>query len=307
MPLHIAPQNRRWFMQSAAALSAASLLVNEDVCGAVTPPVNANTFALLSDTHIPSDADTVARGVNMTDHLDSVIDQIAQLPIRPANLFINGDCAYLKGLPADYENLCRCIAPLDDLGIALHITMGNHDNRPVLYDKLTAMRPQSVAVMNKHASVVESEFANWFLLDTLKKVNVVTGEVGELQLQWLAQELDSRRDKPAIVMAHHTPQFSPPEPEKVWNGISDTDALFDLLDSQDHVKAFLYGHSHKWNISERGHFKLVNLPAVAYVFDESQPNGWVSARLDRDGMHLHLHTHDVAHQKANQRVDILWN
>src|SRR5690606_25576581 len=100
--------------------------------------------------------------------------------------------------------------PLSEAGLPLHLTMGNHDDRAPLYQALAAQRPSDPPVDSKHVSVIESPHANWFLLDSLYQVNVVTGELGAEQLAWIEKELDARQDKPAIVMAHHNPQFDPP-------------------------------------------------------------------------------------------------
>ncbi|TWU41097.1 metallophosphoesterase family protein [Novipirellula artificiosorum] len=312
MPIHFASQSRRTFLRSLSAAGTVAFLASHDRVSAASestrsPAIDKNLIALLSDTHIPRNPSVEAHGVNMTDNLNDVISQISSLSVRPANLLINGDCAYLKGLPTDYANLANCLAPLDDLGISLHVTMGNHDDRTALYETFSEQRPAAAAVASKHVSVLECEFVNWFLLDTLTQVNVVTGEVGNEQLQWLARELDARRDKPAIVMAHHTPQYTEPEPGKPWSGISDTAAFFDVLDNRSHVRGFLYGHSHKWNVEERRHIKLVNLPPVAYLFSQGLPNGWVSARMSNDSLHLELQTLNPKHPDSHQQVEISWS
>jgi 3',5'-cyclic AMP phosphodiesterase CpdA len=185
--------------------------------------------------------------------------------------------------------------------------MGNHDNRSTLYDALAAQRPQNPPVESKHVSVLETPHANWLLLDSLFQVNVVTGELGEAQLAWLGRALDAHPDKPALVMAHHTPQFDPPEENTRWTGMRDTAPLFELLESRPQVKAFVYGHSHTWKISRRGRLHLINLPPVAYVFGEEMPSGWVAAQCEAGGLRLTLHTLDSAHPQANQQVELAWD
>ena len=303
MPIHRISESRRRFLQMTAFGGGAALVLS-NVPIVSASEIDAVSIALLSDTHIPSSADVQARGVNMTDNLRRVIAQVVGRKARPSHLIINGDCAYLSGLPADYQNLAECLSPLEPTDIALHVTMGNHDDRQPLYDALAGQRPQKAAVMSKHISVIETPFANLFLLDSLFRVNVVTGEIGKEQIDWLAQQLDERSDKPAIVMAHHNPQFSAPPEGKPWTGMSDTESLFEVLESRQHVKAFLFGHSHHWNHSRRGRLHLVNLPPVAYVFNDSQPNGWVDAVLTADSMRLELQTFDPKHPQAADVVEI---
>jgi len=304
MPIHRICQSRRRFLQMSA-LGGGAALVFSSIPIVSASETDAVSIALLSDTHIPSTADVQARGVNMTENLRRVIAQVVgRKVVKPSHLIINGDCAYLSGLPADYKNLADCLSPLESTDIALHVTMGNHDDRQPLYDALSGQRPENVAVMSKHLSVIETPFANLFLLDSLFRVNVVTGEIGKAQIDWLAQQLDERNDKPAIVMAHHNPQFSAPPEGTPWTGISDTEELFAVLDSRQHVKAFFFGHSHHWNHSRRGRLHLVNLPPVAYVFNDSHPNGWVDAVLTADSMRLELQTFDPKHPQAADVVEI---
>lgn len=297
MPLHL---TRRHFLVSSSAILAFS---QTSFAAANSNP---NFFALLSDTHVPENPDVSARGVNMTQNLQNVIQQISQLPARPSNLIINGDCAYLTGKPEDYQNLATCLQPLDSLDIALHLTMGNHDDRKTCFSALTKAATDKTPVESKHVAVIEGEFANWFLLDSLFKVNVVTGQLGKAQIDWLAAELDQRADKPALVMLHHNPQFVPPTDNKPWNGVEDTQQLFDALSSRKQIRAVIFGHTHTWTEQQHGSIRMINLPPVAYVFADGQPSGWVKANVTATGLHLELVTSDPKHPKSGQVIEVKW-
>lgn len=305
MPLHAAAVSRRWFLRQTAA-SVAGLTFLRSGWGA-EGNANPNLFALLSDTHVPDSPTVTARDTNMTSNLTQVVREVNALNTRPAGVIINGDCAYLKGLPADYANLARCVAPLSEAGLPLHVTMGNHDDRGPLYAALEAQKPQRPLVESKHVAVIESPYANWFLLDSLTRVNVVTGEIGEQQREWLAKALAARPDKPALVMAHHTPQFESPQEGKVWTGLKDTAEFFELLADHRHVKAFIFGHSHAWSVKEHAGLQLINLPPVAYVFAAGQPNGWVTAEVRENGLSLQLRTIDPAHRQNGQHIQLTWS
>jgi 3',5'-cyclic-AMP phosphodiesterase len=306
MPLHVAPLSRRAFL-ARASVAAAGLTVLRSGWGA-SPSADPNVFALLSDTHVPSTPDiTSGSGTNMTSNMRQAVREVVAHPTRPAAVFINGDCAYLKGLADDYKNLAQCVAPLGEAGLPLHVTMGNHDHRGRLFEKLAAQKPERPLLESKHVTVVESPWANWFLLDSLTETDVVTGEIGAEQRGWLDKALKARSDKPAIVMSHHTPQFEPPPEGKVWGGIKDTAEFMDLLASHRNVKAFIYGHSHVWENKRQGALHLINLPPVAYVFKEGLPNGWVEARVRENGMDLNLRAINPAHPLHNQKVALDWN
>lgn len=307
MPLHVPPSglSRREFLVrgSAAVAGLAVLRTSLAAPGAGGDP---NRIALLSDTHIPETPDVVAREVNMTANLRKVVAQLVGEKAKPANVLVNGDCAYLKGQAADYANFAESVRPLSEAGYRLHLTMGNHDNRETLYGQLAAQRPADPPVASRHVSILECPHANWFLLDSLTVTNVVTGQIGDEQRRWLAAALDERKDKPAIVIAHHTPQFEPPPEGQKWGGIEDTAALFELLLPRKHVKAFVFGHSHNWAVAKKEDLHLVNLPPVAYVFAAGKPNGWVDAAMRPDGIDLTLHTLDPAHPQSGEKVALAW-
>ena len=304
MPLHVPALSRRQFLvASTAALTSLSVSPSSWGAEAADP----HSWALLSDTHIPTGPDVIARDVNMTANLKQVVRELCALKQKPAGVLINGDCAYLKGLPDDYANLAGLVQPLAEAGLPLHLTMGNHDDRDNLYAALNTQRPTSPVVDSRHISLIELPHVNLFLLDTLKQVNLVTGELGADQLTWLEHALNARREKPAVVIAHHTPQFTAPEEGKVWTGIADTEQFFALLTRQKQVKAFIFGHSHDWSINQKDGLHLINLPPVAYVFGANKPNGWVSARFRTDGIDLKLHTIDPAHQQNGEQAKVNWS
>lgn len=303
MPIHFGVQSRRHMIKSGA--TAFGLLVFKIAKAAP----KSHRIALLSDTHIPHSAKITAHGVNMTDNLNQVISEITQRNTKPEAVLINGDCAYLKGTSADYRNLSRCVKPLAEHHIPLHLTMGNHDDRGPLYDELNSQKPSNPLVAAKHVSLLETTHANWFLLDSLLEVDVVTGEFGETQLAWLAAALDERPDKPAVIVAHHNPVFTPPPEGKRWPGLKDSKAFFDLITKRKHVKAYVYGHTHNWSVrTPRKHagIHLINLPPVAYVFKKGQPNGWVLAEEQKNGLLLTLHTLDPNHSANLQQVQLEW-
>jgi len=312
MPIYVPAHSRRSFLASSLAIGASwsGASVIASIAGSGDTAVDDSYFALLSDTHIPASPEVNARDVNMSENLQRVVATICASSVRPAAVMINGDCAYLAGKIEDYRNLAALIDPLSKAGMPIHLTMGNHDDRDPLYAALRDQRPRGTPpVAAKHVSVIESRHANWFLLDTLKVVNQVTGQLGVDQLRWLAMALDERLDKPAIVMAHHNPQFTPPADGQTWNGIQDTAELFDILQQRRQVKALIFGHTHVWKVEQRERLQLINLPPVAYVFSPEQPSGWVEARLRANGLQLTLRTHDktAKHPQSGQIVDIAWS
>lgn len=279
MPFILPPLPRRRFLAAsaglAASLAARSWASAEDKPGYV---------ALLADTHIAAEMATVSRDVNMARHLTAVVEQIVKASQPPLFAILHGDAAFLKGEAGDYKSLGELLEPLGQAGLATYMLLGNHDDRDQFRMGLKQHSGGS-ALEAKH-SLYLKEFprAHWYTLDSLDKVNVTPGKLGDEQLAWLAKQLDQRADKPAIVSVHHHPQFTG---DKI-GGITDTKALFDLLVPRKHVKAVIFGHTHAWGIVQHEGIHLINLPPVGYPFDKAKPSGWVEARVGPDKLRLTL-------------------
>ncbi len=302
MPLHLAPLARRRFLGGSAVLALAPFLPRTGRSAA------AETWALLSDTHIAADRGTVSRqGTNMAGNLERVVAEVLREKDGLAGVVIDGDCAYSDGQAGDYATLLALLAPLREAGLPIHFTMGNHDNRETFAAALgDAAAPSPVG--GNYCSVIETPLANWILLDSLRHVNQVEGEFGAEQLAWIGRLLAEQPGKPAILVGHHYPQ--PPQKDGETariTGLVDTDAFLELIGSQPSAKAFVYGHSHVWGHKrdDRG-LHLVNLPTTAYVFKPELPNGWVRATVTAEGLALELRTLDPAHPRQGDALQLAW-
>lgn len=304
MPIHVSAVDRRRFLNTSLGIGA-GLLTFGQLVGNETSATTEH-IALFADTHIDADATKVVRGSVMAANLLKVIADILGQPQQPTHAFLDGDCAFNVGLREDYQTLSSLLAGLTAAKIPLHMGLGNHDNRPVFLKQFQSETGGSAAVDGKHVSLIKTTHANWFLTDTLQKVNQVTGEVGASQLDWLRTALEANSEKPAIVVGHHNPQFDVPENGRV-SGLQDSVALFELLESQPHVKAYVFGHTHSWSIKQRDSgLHLINLPPVGYVFNETSPMGWVDAAVSATGMQLTLRCIDSSHAQHLTQQSLIW-
>ena len=296
--------NRRQFQ----AIAASSTLAFSAAANAQPAPQPAPQIAFLSDTHIDADANTVARGIKMAEHLEQVVGQVVDTLPSGSHVIVNGDCAYLKGLPGDYATFAKLVAPLNNAGLQLHVTMGNHDDRGPLYQALSDQQSNDVAVENKHVDVIRLGQTDVVLLDSLWKVNQVTGEIGAAQLQWLTEFLAADAQRAVVVVGHHNLQFSPPAGGKAYSGVKDTAAFTKLLQQHPRVKAYFYGHTHRWENrmldGDAAQLHLVNLPAVAYVFDSKQPSGWVQGTFSDSELQLRINTLDRSHPNSDEEIRV---
>ena len=115
---------RREFLAGAAAAGVASLVEPSRLLAGEERPT---IWAFVSDTHISHDPTEKVRGHNMTDNLKRVVEEV--LAAKPDRVLFNGDMAYKKGRPEDYEAFLEIIDPLRERKTQLHFTLGNHDRR----------------------------------------------------------------------------------------------------------------------------------------------------------------------------------
>lgn len=304
MPLRLPPLDRRRFL--AGTLASAGLAALPRPLWA-EPAVDPGLWLLWSDTHVAERRDEVHRGVNMAEHLQQAADEVLALGSRPAGLLLDGDCAFHHGRPGDYGTFVELLQPLTAAGIDLHFTLGNHDHRRHFWEALPSERGAALSAGDapseadeKHVALIEGRDVDWILLDSLQATDVTPGRLGERQMRWLVEQLDAG-DKPACVLAHHHPTTTP-----VGGGLMDTVVLFEILDAHPRVKAYIFGHTHRWKVADRNGIHLINLPPVAYPFNPGDPCGWVTAEVRGDGMQLELHSLDKTHARHGERVDLKW-
>jgi Icc protein len=299
MPIHLPPISRRRFLlRSLAGGAALAFSPSLFAAGKRTDP---NSWALLSDIHLAADRSFMARGINMTDHFTEVSRELLALPKCPAGVFITGDCAYNSGQAKDYALIAELLEPIRAGQIPVHLALGNHDNRERFWEAFPTEKAVQRPLADRQVALLRTERANWFILDSLEKTLSTPGLLGQEQLDWLAGALDANPDKPALVLLHHNPGIS-------GNiGLKDSAALLEIMRPRKQVKAYLFGHTHDWDVwQDASGIHLINLPPVAYVFSKEKPAGWVHATLERKGMRLELRCVDPKHPSQGQVVKLDW-
>lgn len=295
MPIHLT--SRRQFI---AQVGAAAVLTQGEASSA---EVDENLIAILNDTHV---AGKHPANSSIPTHLRETVAYLVALPKRPVAVVINGDLALSNGRPDDYTHFAKLIAPLREAGIPVHLTMGNHDDRDVFYQVLSAEKPANASVTSKHVSVVQTAQANFFLLDSLKAGIVAQGLLGQEQRDWLAKTLDAHADKPALVFAHHNPRLGGEE-KHFPGGLEDSEELWQILASRSHVKAYIHGHIHHRNYFNHRGIHILNTPATSYVSNpKDSTTGWTMAQLSPTGGSFTTHTHLPDHAWNGAQVDLKW-
>ena len=294
-------------------------------CAARAPAADdGQSWALLSDIHVAADPNLIHGNVNMTRNLQSVAREVLAWPEPVSGVLVNGDLAFSVGSTADYAAILGLFRPLREHGLPIHLALGNHDQREHFWaswpEEKTELLPQ------RQTAIVRTPYANWFVLDSLIKTLETPGRLGDAQRAWLAGALDANTDKPALIAIHHNPMLGatsggPLEaaaaametlgPLKsivhASGSLEDTVELMEILRPRRHVKAYFFGHTHRWGVyHDESGLCLVNFPPVAYLFDHGRPNGWVHATLQPNGARLELRCLDRTHPNHGQIVNLTW-
>jgi 3',5'-cyclic AMP phosphodiesterase CpdA len=298
MPVTLPPLTRRGF------LAAAGVVLVRPALGRAAD-ADPHRVAFLSDSHIGEKPENTDRDCNMADRLKQVAAEVAKLDPRPACAVIDGDLAHKTGTAAEYELFGKLIEPVREAGIPLHLGLGNHDHFTRFADGLAKLRPKDKPVEGKQVVVAELERVNLFVLDSFDPKNTVGGMLGAEQLKWLAKALDENKTKPAVVCVHHPLQLEVPKGGR-YNGIADSTDLWPVLKDRPHVKAFVFGHTHTWKLTEKDGIHLINLPAVGYPFAKAEVTGWVDAHFTDKGVKLEVRAIDPKHARHGDKAELTW-
>ena len=187
-----------------------------------------NLVCIISDMH-------VRPGKYQQQHFERTVEEILALNPRPRNVLCLGDIAFLTGKPEEYAAAKPLLDRLEEAGMTLTMTMGNHDRR----DNYAAVFPEKAAASelpHRFVYTVKTPRADFILLDSLIEPEdtetwITPGEIDDQQRQWLADKLKTYTDKPVFVLAHH------PMGEV---------KLQKILYECPSCCGFIYGHEHMW-------------------------------------------------------------
>ena len=279
--------NRRNFIRTSVGALAGMIAVSTGRSfGLSKDDDETSRWAFLADTHIPEDVSDNYRGFYPYQNLQKVIPQI--ISNLPDGVAVAGDLARLEGKVGDYANLKKLLTPIAEKK-PVFMALGNHDNRDNFRRIFNKIAGEKQPAAGKHVIVVNKPPIRLIILDSLFYVNKASGLLGRTQRRWLEDYLRKCDDTPTILCFHHT----------LGDGdgdLLDVPRLFELIKPIRKVKAILYGHSHAYGFSDFEGIHLVNLPAAGYNFSDTEPLGWVEARLTAKGGDFTLHV--VAGNKA---------
>jgi Icc protein len=289
--------NRRSFIQTGLAAFGTLVTLNSGCGTGLTKKDEKQTnLALLADTHIPEDVENNYRGFYPYQNLQKVVPKI--ISASPDGVFIAGDLARLTGESGDYANLKKLLSPLAE-ETPVFMALGNHDNREnflKVFDETPGEKP---ALKGKHITVIKMTSVRLIMLDSLLYTDKVPGLLGKAQRQWLENYLKESDETPTILCFHHTLSDGDGD-------LLDLPRLYSMIAPIRKVKAIVYGHSHVYGFSEFEGIHLINLPATGYNFNDSDPVGWVQARLTNRGGDFVLHAVGGNLDKDGSVTNLTW-
>ena len=277
--------DRRDFLGSMAALGALGVSLEASGAERIGKAVSAatcrkkkakgpigfdeNLVCIISDLHVHPDW-------HQENSLSGIVDQILALNPRPRYVLCLGDIAYLTGKPEEYAAAKKYLDKLEEAGMILTLTMGNHDRREAFADAFPVHAAAS-QLPDRYVYTVETPRADFILLDSLQqgsdtKTWINPGALDDRQVQWLESQLSSRTDdKPLFVMAHHP--------------IEDLSVIRNQLIQCPSCKGFIYGHKHIWdagwirlNFMQRDILRTLCVPSTGHWGDI----GFVTLSLEKD-------------------------
>jgi Icc protein len=291
------PMNRRTFIQTGLAAFGTLITLNSGCStGLVKQGEEQTHLAFLADTHIPEDVENNYRGFYPYQNLQKVVPDI--ISASPDGVLIAGDLARLTGQPGDYTNLKKLIEPVAEK-TPVFMGLGNHDNRENFLKAFDESPGEKPAVRGKYVTIVEKAPVRLIMLDSLLYTNKAPGLLGKAQRQWLENYLKESDETPVILCFHHTLSDGDGD-------LLDVPRLFSMIAPIRKVKAIVYGHSHVYGYSEFEGVHLINLPAVGYNFSDSDPVGWVEARLTKQGGDFMLHAVAGNQGKDGSLTKLTW-
>lgn len=237
-------QSRRDFLLGGAACVAGGVCMADGGRNDALPPQKGpNLAVLISDLHYTdpmrpgSDGKPVDRNYVLECSRRFVAEIVSMRP-RPSLVVCLGDVSWAFGDEGDYEIAERELRPLEDAGIRLVMTVGNHDLREPFLKHLGKWCAPS-PVDGRIVAVVPMPTFDMVVLDSLKEPPpgeygnrkfLRDCELGKAQAEWLKDFL-AKAARPVILASHHP---------------SGQLRLTSLVASSPRVFGYIHGHEHRW-------------------------------------------------------------
>ena len=231
-------------------------------------------FVVMSDLHLMPEGElsmTLDTGARLEQAIDAVVARYADADF----CVLAGDLADL-GQAAAYERLKTIIARLP---IPVHITLGNHDNRPAFLEVFG--QGFAAAETGKVDKVIDSKGYRIILLDS-SEPGRVDGVLEAVQLDWLRARLAEALDRPVIVVLHHNANALHIRSDDI--SILEPAAFIAALKTHPDIRQVIAGHVHVTSTASWHGMNFTTLAGGHYSvsFNVDQPEAPIR-RIDGPG------------------------
>ena len=190
-------------------------------------------FVVMSDLHLLPEGE-LSLTLDTADRLERAVDAVVARYGDADFCVLAGDLAD-TGNPAAYQRLKSIIARLP---IPVHITLGNHDDRPIFLETFGA---QFAAETGKIDKVIDIKGYRVILLDS-SEPGRVDGVLEAVQIDWLVARLAEAADRPVIVILHHNANALHISADTIR--ILEPDAFIAALKTHPDIRQVIAGHVH---------------------------------------------------------------
>ncbi len=188
----------------------------------------------LTDLHFCSE-EKVA-GVDTKACLEAALGHINQHYADADLCILSGDMVD-KGQAGDYQVLR---SRLDTLPMPWYPLTGNHDDRSLFREFL----PVPDNAMDTHIQyVLPTPEYDIICLDTLQEGSS-QGEICELRMAWLIQQIEAAGDKPIYLFMHHPP-MTLDLPMQDLDSFRDREIFLRMIAGYPKIKTIFAGHVHR--------------------------------------------------------------
>ena len=218
-------------------------------------------FVVLSDLHVMPPGElsvTLDTGARLEQAVEAVIARYGNADF----CILAGDLAD-TGHPAAYQRLKSIIARLP---IPVHITLGNHDNRPAFLD---VFGNGFIAETGKIDKVIDIKGYRIVLLDS-SEPGRVDGVLTAPQIAWLHARLAEAMDRPVIVVLHHNANALHIESDDIR--ILEPGPFIEALKTHPDIRQVIAGHVHLTSTATWRGLPFTTLSGNHYSCSVDQPH-----------------------------------
>ncbi len=190
-------------------------------------------FIVMSDLHLVPEGE-LSMTLDTAARLEVAVETINARYADADFCILAGDLADL-GQAAAYRRLQAIIAKLT---VPVHITLGNHDDRPTF---LAVFGSEFAGETGHVDKVIDLKGYRVILLDS-SEPGRVDGVLEQGQIEWLRARLAEAVDKPVIVILHHNANALHINSDTIR--ILEDGPFLDALETHDDIRQVIAGHVH---------------------------------------------------------------